>query len=709
MMNMTKTKLLVLALSASFLAACESDPSDDLQDSINESTSISNFDPANSVIPFPNDLLFKDMVDGTINIPVADAADFSDPSVAINGLDGFSTVAPITAGFTGRIDEDSLSVDSVKLYEVALSTGAIPGGAAVAVISTLTYGQHYVAAVSSTDSTMLAILPLMPLKPRTSYYVAITNDLESSDGNQMGVSGAYAYAKLTAPLEVGGVSQIAALTDAEAVALEPLRQLVSASEGFVSAADPDLDSADIIMGWSFTTQSTDAVLAQVLTDIRGGAVPVAGIVDSGQDSALGAADIWVGTLAVPYYLTAAANANDPTPLGSFWKGAGGSNLTTIDLTAVGGPGPRISPVSTSTQTIPLMVSVPKSAKPANGYPVVIFQHGITRNRTDMLAVADAFGGAGVAIVAIDMPMHGLLGTEDIVGAFKTAAERTFDLDLVNNTSGAAGPDGEIDTSGKHYVNLANLLNTRDNLRQSVSDLFALAFSIDTLSVGGGATDFDQTRIYFLGHSLGAIVGTTFAALDSNVRDAAFAFGGGSLPKILDGSASFAPTIVAGLADNGVVKGTSDYESFLGAAQTVVDSGDPVNYATTLAVKAQGILYFEIQGSNASPSDLVVPNTVPDTNDAGNTVAAPLAGTEPMLKLLGLTQVNSDQAGADLKHSIKFGVGNHSSLLSADADGVNSAATNALVRVEIQTLAATFLASDGAVVDVTEPTLLNAAP
>jgi len=273
-------------------------------------------------------------------------------------------------------------------------------------------------------------------------------------------------------------------------------------------------------------------------------------------------------------------------------------------------------------------------------------------------------------------------------------------DPITGNITATGPDGTTDTSGRHYINLANLLNTRDNLRQSVSDLFTLRHAISGLT--DGTVTFDDTNIHFLGHSLGAIVGTVFTALEPavEVQDAVFAFGGGSLPKILDGSAAFSPSIVAGLAAAGVVKGTPDYESFLGAAQTVVDSGDPVNYAIGLAAKGEGILFFEIVGGNSSPSDLVVPNTVPDGNDSSGTVPAPLAGTEPMLDLMGLNpQVNSDQIGANLQETVKFTAGSHSSLLDPSVD--------AAVTTEMQTQMATFLASDGGFLDVTDPSDLLA--
>ena len=419
------------------------------------------------------------------------------------------------------------------------------------------------------------------------------------------------------------------LDEATLATFEGLRQIITVSEAVVAASDADIEVSDIIQSWSFTTQSTGDVLEQVRTDIRAGAVPATALVDSGTDSPLNAADIWVGTIDVPYYLTAASSVNGTEPLTEFWQGVGGSILSQFNVNAV----------STSTETIPLMVSVPKSAMPGAGYPVVMYQHGITTNRTTLLAVADALAAAGLAAVAIDMPLHGVTGNEtNGTEAFKTDMERTFDLDLLTQdaTTGAttaATPDTVTDSSGSHYINLSNLQTLRDNLRQSVSDLFAVNYALDDLTAG--ASTFDTSRIYLVGHSLGAMVGTTFAALEPTVRDTVFAFGGGSLAKIIDGSSSFSPTLVAGLAAQGIAKGTPDFESFVGAAQTVIDTADPINFATDLVAKGDGILFFEIVGGNSSPSDLTVPNTVPDGNDTSNTVPAPLAGTDPMLALMGL--------------------------------------------------------------------------
>ncbi|MCP4407001.1 MAG: lipase [Gammaproteobacteria bacterium] len=698
------TNLFFLLLVCAMLIACDTDKGTSNQDTINtDTTNISNFNPANSMVPFPNDLLFKDTLDGTLNIPVADQADLSDPQVALNALDGFSTVAPMSTSFLGAINAASITPSAVRLFEVTLSSA--PGGAVVAINNELTFGIDFRSALSSVDTTdsTLVIVPLKPLKPKSSYYAVITNALMSASGKAVAPSVTYALVKGADPLvDSGSISQIPALSDQEAQDLEPLRQLVNFSEATVAAnASPTLTTDEIVLSWSFTTQS----IGDVLSAARGlVGSPVTSVSAFGPDlfgmgngkTPLGAADIMTGTIDLPYYLAASTGGvNDPTALGSFWRGAGDSFLTQFNST----------PVATDTVTTPLLITIPTVGSAP--WPVVIFQHGITADRSSMLGIADALAGVGYAVIAIDMPMHGIDSSSPF---YQAGNERTFDLDLVTQDSDDnivdTIPDGITDSSGLHFINLTNLLNTRDNLRQSVADLFALTAAIASIDVDGSGADFDASNICFIGHSLGAMLGTVFLALEPDVEDAVLAFGGTSLPKILDGSAAFGPTISAGLAANGVIKGTPEYESFLGAAQAVVDSGDPVNYSLDApsyapsAAAGRGLLFFEIVGGNGSPSDLVVPNTVPDGNDSTGTVPAPLAGTEPQLQLLGLTQVNSGQTSAsDLRLTTKFIAGDHRSLLDP--------ATDADITTEIQTQAASFIGSNGMVLTVDDPNLLLA--
>ncbi len=732
----------VIALSG-FIQACDTNKGTSVQSNIVTAGPVSDYDLGDSVIPFPNDLLFDGSTTGTLNIPVDDPGNLADPKVAMNGVDGFSTMAPISTGFSTALDAASITGDSVRVFEVVKTGGPSgpPSSPVTSIVRRLTFGVDYIATVSSVDSSgsTLVVVPLKPLAPKTSYAVVITDDLQGADGKPVAPSASYLLTRGTDALVVSPpsspisnddilVGSLKAPSDATqtdidaayaaAAKLEGLRAgVVNPSETalLADAGNSDITSNDIVLHWTFTTQAIDDVLQATRTQNRG-LMAAAGFADAPGgpvDSPLGAATIKLGFLQVPYYLTASdtstSPSNDPTALGSFWQGPGNTHMSYLAM--------NVTPVTTSTETIPMMVSIPKSAgncaagMPAGGWPVVIYQHGITTNRATMLAVADAMAGACMAVVAIDLPMHGITGNEtDGTAAFKDTVngERTFDLDLVTQdaTTGsitAAVPDGIIDSSGRHFINLQNLLNSRDNFRQAVSDLFALTWAIESGVVTDGANTMDASRIYFLGHSLGAMVGATFVALESNVRDAAFAFGGSGIAKILDGSSSFGPEIAAGLESAaGVVKGTPEYEAFFAAAQTVIDSGDPGNYATS-AASGRGILFFEIVGDGATnPSDLTVPNTVPDANDTSNTVAAPLAGTEPLISLMGLTQSNATIPGdgsTDLLVTTKFTEGDHGSLLSP--------ASSAAATTEIQTEAANFFGSDGTALIINNAAVLQA--
>ena len=149
----------------------------------------------------------------------------------------------------------------------------------------------------------------------------------------------------------------------------------------------------------------------------------------------------------------------------------------------------ILPAKTADLDIPIVVTVPNIAtKPPTGWPVAIFQHGLTRNRTDALFMADAFAQAGFVVVSIDLPLHGLVPSNPLSPIFRQAGkELTFDLDVSNNSTLAPGPDGQIDGSGQNFVNLSSLLTTRDNLRQGAVDLLALTRALSGLDLNGDGT------------------------------------------------------------------------------------------------------------------------------------------------------------------------------------------------------------------------------
>jgi pimeloyl-ACP methyl ester carboxylesterase len=301
------------------------------------------------------------------------------------------------------------------------------------------------------------------------------------------------------------------------------------------------------------------------------------------------------------------------------------------------------PLQRSTASVPIVITVPNdntdyaaalggtAVKPPEGWPVVIFYHGITRNRLDMFALTEPLNNAGYAVIAIDQPLHGIAAAEidfetitpeelgAILAANPTALfrvpgvpERTFDLDLQNNATGAAGPDGNIDASGTHFINLANGLVSRDNLRQAAVDLVALTRSIPAIDIDGDELpDFDGSRVHFIGQSLGGIAGTTFLSVEDSIATATLGVAGGVVSDLLLDSFSFGPRIEAGLIGNGLVPNTSLYNNFIRDLQNIVDAGDPISHAARAAGNS-AIHFIQVDG------DAVVPNS------ASNRLAAEMA-------------------------------------------------------------------------------------
>ena len=153
---------------------------------------------------------------------------------------------------------------------------------------------------------------------------------------------------------------------------------------------------------------------------------------------------------------------------------------------------------------------------------MIFQHGITLNRTVMLAIADAFAQAGFAVVAIDLPLHGVTDTSSPFyqgpGSPFGNNERHFNLDNVGAT-GVFAPDGQID-DGWEILNLQNPLNARDHIRQAVADTIALARTMPTLDFpdGDANPDLDGSQIHYVGISLGSIISGVFLGVNTDVGD-----------------------------------------------------------------------------------------------------------------------------------------------------------------------------------------------
>jgi len=698
-------RLILLLVSILFVIQAQADPTFPARNkdgSIVTGVLTAEFDPANGIVPFPDNLLFAGTKDLTLNIPVADPNDISDPAVALSGLDGFSTTEKWVASFVdlqrapAAIDPASvIPGQSVRVFQVTTQTFVV----VTSIVRELTPGVDYIALASG---SVVAIIPLKPLKEYSSYMAVLTNDIRDTDGNDATPDQTYFLSKRrTSWLDANGNSTYPLIDTPTARSLEPLRQITQSME--LNAASAGINPDDIVLSWTVQTQS----ITPTLKLLRSIAVPMpvlaaATPLTTAAVGGYGLANIVIGVITLPYYSGIPSAQNPLAPLTDYWKAPPGAYVPPFDQFGLDPTSTNITvanpfPVLTGTETVPFLLTVPNVAsgftKPAAGWPVVIYIPGLTRNRTDMLAIADSFAHAGFAVISIDPPLHGVVPEvapelapfyikNTPFGAI--AHERTFDADYWNNTTGALGPDGIKDSSGASFFNLGNMRAVRDNLRQAQVDFSTLAVSLKNISIDGDATgDLDASNVGLVSHSLGTFIATGFLAVEPTVTRAYLASAGAIDLRTVE-AGDFGPQIRAGLAAAGVLPGTSAFEQFMTVGQTVLDATDPANWAEE-AITHIPIVHNEVVG------DVTVPNTV---------AGAPMAGGEGLNQLMGLVGYSSSQANPE---GVR-GVGRflppavHESLLDPTAAPLSTA--------EMQGQMVSFIASGGTYVQVGKPELME---
>ncbi|MGH8282799.1 MAG: alpha/beta fold hydrolase [Gammaproteobacteria bacterium] len=677
--------------------------------------------PLSAIGPFPNDLYFNGSTTGTLNIPFASTTAAAAPANAalasLNHLDGFGTQSVINAYFTESVDATSLNASDVFVFKVTSNpqtkaidytkggTPLVPGADCSATTTDYTVG---VSSASDSGGTVLNITPCKPLAGGSTYLVVLTNGVKDTNGDAAAPSADYALI-LAADLPVltGGSMGTTGNAQLDQVALFTLPQLIV-------AAGAGVNPQDIVLTFSFSTQYIGATLETMAATAQPTAQPQGvGIIDTGRTvaQALQAggqtpppvaanAELYAGTVALPYYSPVPTTADPTAPLTGWWHTASGGDTTALDP----------MPAATVAQNvIPILVSIPNAnsgcTMPASGWKTVIFQHGITQNRENLLAVAGSFAagpayGACFAVVAIDLPLHGVTNTKDPL--YVPGHERTFDLPEF--APFFSTPSSTIAPSGSYFINLGSLLTSRDNLREGVADLINLTATVPTLVAVNSPTNptvfnkFDGSELFFVGHSLGAIVGTTFLGVDGKkFVSATLANPGGNITQLLLNSPSFLPQINAGLEAQGVIPGTQFYDDFFRNAQAVIEDGDPANYAVA-ATANDPIHMIEVVGG-------FDPYNVPDT-------VVPNSSTDLLASLMGLTSISTAgphpvAAGAGVL--VQFTAGDHGSLLNpAPPDGLpgSEVPIYGAVTQEMQSEMVSLPATNGTAVVISDTTYIK---
>ena len=184
------------------------------------------------------------------------------------------------------------------------------------------------------------------------------------------------------------------------------------------------------------------------------------------------------------------------------------------------------------------------------------------------------------VAAIDMPLHGVTDTTNPF--YQAANERTFNVDLVNNVTGAAPADGKIDARARTGSTCASSLTSRDNWRQGAADLIVFSKTVAKLDLNNdAAADVDPTRISYVGISLGGIMGGSFLAFAPNVRTATLSVPGGVISQACCSTRqpsrrrSSPASVRRAWWQNSTI-----FNNYFRDFQTMLDSGDP--YSRILA-------------------------------------------------------------------------------------------------------------------------------
>jgi pimeloyl-ACP methyl ester carboxylesterase len=405
----------------------------------------------------------------------------------------------------------------------------------------------------------------------------------------------------------------------------------------LSAAGAPVAVSDVVVTASFSTQDTTAVLqavselailsdrpSQVVQAILPADVPLpgGGVLPAGTpvttallrtaagfppEASKGNGDIYVGGINIPYFQELPTEASGGlNVLASKWVAEAGANILGHPTSTVISRWNRV-PVKRADLTIPLIMAIPNENSAwvqaaqgmgvpvplPTGWPVVIYQPGFLRNRADIVLVAEPWLDQGYAVIAIDLPFHGITFTDpsqNLSALLRVpgTTERTFDLDLRNNANLAdLTPDGLIDPSSANLVNPApaGLLTTRDNLREAAVGVLAVRRSLGSMDIDGdpGTSDLDASQVHYVGHSGGGILGGTILSMCDDCATFSLPSGAAGLAKLIaesdvvNGFGFIFAGLRQGLAAQGITSFGSVYNNYIRDLQHVWNEGDPIGY------------------------------------------------------------------------------------------------------------------------------------
>ena len=411
--------------------------------------------------------------------------------VVINELDGFNLQPRLSIPFSGPIEPSTVTSDTVFLVSLGSTVpdqDFMPWGTKVGidqvVWDTFTYTLHVESDELLAQHTRVALI--------------VTRGIRDSNGFPVKASDEFR----------------------RFLTIDRADYKMTLVEAMQAAWGHGVTPGDVVAVSAFTTQSATAVMEKIRRQIH--------------EATPDPADFLLGlngerTMFSLGEMTGATGINlgVNSPLRTIFPGAVGSvafgKYRSSDYEKH--PGEYIPPVATrtgvpvvqGTNDIYFNLFLPSGPRPADGWPVVIFGHGVNNNKNVLpLSVASSMAHHGVATIAINAVGHGLspastLTVSRAVGSPVTLPAGGRGIDQDGN--GVIGPSEGLAARRPRAVAVFS-----DGFRQTAADLMQLMRVIEVgIDVDGDAQDdLDSSRIYYLGNSLGGGYGTVFLGVEPDV-------------------------------------------------------------------------------------------------------------------------------------------------------------------------------------------------
>jgi dienelactone hydrolase len=666
---MTKTLASALVLGLLGLAGCPDIKTDTGEGGAGPTVE---FDPAASIIPFPNNLVL-DPTTGRVNLPQQCNESLAQTVIrtsVINTLDGFGTYeSALQVTFSEAIDMATLA-GHVLLFQRARGTAANDPTAAKPIPVVLLQGTTMQSSADCSTSKMVTSLTIIAqgvLEQRSTYTVALTKGIKTAAGADFGPSFTWALVgQANAPVTLdtsGNVTTNHTPLDprdpAQLAQLQGISQLWGAHKPALDFVEKTGHArSDVLVAWEFTTQSSDAL------DPAVAGTPAANIATG---PLLGTQSITGNCVApntincidravLPY--SQCAGTDPPTPAGNvqcFLKIAlgqgvystGANACAQVGCTAVndvlgaklssknyqpgavpGAWSDPVHPALVGPNLIDVLIFTPAAASVGT----VVFGHGLGSSKKTAVAIAPQLAAKGFSTVAIDFVAHDSRAVRTSTDASKGCAD-------VNNL-----PPDPTQAPQCYAPFLSNdLAGTRDNFRQTVLDLEGLVAALKACgSASCGALTVDPAHLSYLGISLGGIIGSTTVANVPDFKGAVLNVSGVGLVDILENTPSLAIrcSLVDALISVGVIIGTPSnpplytmgtcttdawkaqpsYQQFAAINRWTLDPADGANFTAKLATRK--FLLQEVV------NDQVVPNIA--TNNEGALVGLAGVAADPAI-------------------------------------------------------------------------------